>query len=107
MAGELFALLHQQPIPSGLQAAISHLQSAAASFKGKHIGHGMGVAIEIAEVPSQQQHAATFGIDRTLMAKLAQRVEAFDGLADLGGVLFWEPPWDCLLYTSPSPRDDT
>jgi hypothetical protein len=54
----------------------------------------MGVAIEIAEVPSQQQHAATFGIDRTLMAKLAQRVEAFDGLADLGGVLFREPTWE-------------
>jgi hypothetical protein len=94
MAGELFALLHQQPIPPGLQAAISHLQSAAASFKGKHIGHGMGVAIEIAEVPPEQQHAATFGIDRALMAKLAERVEAFDGLADLGGVLFREPPWE-------------
>ena len=92
MAGELFALLHQQPIPSGLQAAISHMQSAAASFKGKHIGHGMGVAIEIAEVPPEQQHAATFGIDRPLMAKLPQGVEAFRGLADLLGMLFRESP---------------
>ena len=50
----------------------------------------MGVALEIAKLPSQQQHAATFGIDRTLMAKLPQGVEAMGGVADLGSVLFRE-----------------
>jgi hypothetical protein len=92
MAGDLLPLPHQQPILPGLQAAISHLQSAAASIKGKDVGHGMGLAIEIAELPSQQQHAATFGIDRPLMAKLPQGVEAFRGLADLLGMLFRESP---------------
>jgi len=48
----------------------------------------MGVALEIAELPSQQQHAATFGIHRTLLAKLPQGVEAVGGVADLCSVLF-------------------
>jgi hypothetical protein len=52
----------------------------------------MGVAFEIAKLPSQQQHAATFGIDRTLIAKLPQGIEATGGLADLGSVLFRESP---------------
>ena len=64
MAAQFLILARQQTIPLWPKGAIAHLEPAFAGMEGKQPCHRSGGPIESGQALPEQQHAATFGVDR-------------------------------------------
>ena len=59
----------QHPVLTWRHPAVAHLQCTPVGAERQESCHGMRHAVEVIQLLTQQQHAAAFGIDRTLLGK--------------------------------------
>lgn len=90
MAPQSLSPTHQQSVAGCRQRAVADIQLAAAGMERQGAGHGMDGSVEVTERAAQQQHAAAFGVHRSMAREAPQGIEAAPAAAQLGRVLLRE-----------------
>ena len=91
----------------GLGAALAHVMSRAGAEVIVSARSADKLSALVNELPGRASYQTVDVADNDSVIAAAKAIGAVDGVVFLAGVYwpFAATDWDCLLYTSPSPRD--